>query len=72
MLAKQLKTWWLIHSSLTICTYIQLERAFGRPPPTLLFHLLQEMAQALGKELTPEACAERYAETWIQFHSSEK
>eukprot|EP00984_Skeletonema_dohrnii_P025007 scaffold14154_cov114-Skeletonema_dohrnii-CCMP3373.AAC.1 len=32
--------------------------------------LLQELAKAIGKDLTPETCAERYAETWKESHSS--
>ena len=32
--------------------------------------LLQDLAKEIGKDLTAESCAERYAETWEGSHSS--
>mmetsp|Transcript_7061 Transcript_7061/g.10156 ORF Transcript_7061/g.10156 Transcript_7061/m.10156 type:complete len:85 (+) Transcript_7061:869-1123(+) len=32
--------------------------------------LLQDLATAMGSDLTAETCAERYAETWEESHSS--
>ena len=32
--------------------------------------LLQELAKAVGTDLTPEACAARYAESWNASHSN--
>ena len=32
--------------------------------------LLQELAKAVGTDLTPDACAARYAESWNASHSN--
>ena len=52
-----------------MCDCIHFAAGEGLWTTDLSHPLLQQLAKEMGTDLTPEACADRYAETWNKDHS---